>query len=70
MNGSPILVVPPYGKWRFLFSSLNKVVEKNIYLVIEFSPDITAHGDVSFQNGKIMNVYLIPSLSANLFPIS
>lgn len=45
-----------------LFSSLDIVVEKKIYMADDFSLDITIHGDLPGQHHHIVDVYHVPSL--------
>ena len=53
-----------------LFSSLDTTTENKIYLVDDFALDIVGHGDIPFRYGRIVNVYHVPSLNANLLSIS
>ena len=53
-----------------LFSSLNTTTKNKIYVVDDFSLDITGHGDIPFRHSHIMDLYDVPSLSANMFSIS
>jgi hypothetical protein len=49
-----------------LFMRLNKAKESKIYVVDDFSLDVVGQGDVSCRHGKIVDVYHVPNLSANL----
>ena len=53
-----------------LFSSLNKVIEKDIYVVDDFSLDIIGHSDMPCWHGHIFNVYHVPNLSENMLSVS
>jgi hypothetical protein len=53
-----------------LFTSLDEVVERKIYVVDDFSLDIVGQGDVSCRHGRIVDVYHVPNLSANLLLVS
>lgn len=57
-------------KDAFLFSSLDMAIEKNIYGDNYFSLEITRHGNTPYQVGWIINLYLVPSLNANLLSVS
>jgi hypothetical protein len=50
-----------------LFTSLNEAKERKIYVVDDFSLNIVGQGDVSCRHGRIVNVYHVPNLSANMF---
>jgi hypothetical protein len=58
------------AKYVSLFMSLDKVVERNIYVVEYFSLDVSSHGDVLHRHGNIFNIYHVPNLSANLISVS
>jgi hypothetical protein len=47
-----------------LFTSLDKVVERKIYVVDDFSLDIVGHGDVPCRHGKIVDIYHVSNFSA------
>jgi hypothetical protein len=49
-----------------LFTSLDKCVEINIYIVDEFSLDIIGRGDVHFRHGNIVDVYHVSNINENL----
>ena len=53
-----------------LFSSLDIVVENNIYVVDDFALDIAIHGYVACQRGQTINMFHVPSLSVNLLLVS
>lgn len=53
-----------------LFSSLGKYVEQKINVSNNFSLDIGGYGGIPCQHSNIVNVYHVPSLSANLLSIS
>lgn len=53
-----------------LFPPLDIAIEKRIYVEDEFSLHTIGHGDVSFQRGQIIDMFHVPSLSANLLSIS
>jgi hypothetical protein len=48
------------------FTSLNEVEERKIYVVNDFSLDISSQGDVSYIHGRIIDVYHILNLNLNL----
>jgi hypothetical protein len=58
------------GKDASFFSSLVKAIEKNIYVSDDFPLDIVSRSDVPYRHGKIVDVYHVPNLSANLLSIS
>ena len=53
-----------------LFSSLDTYAEEKIYVENDFSLEIPGHSDVTCQHGWIVDVYHVPSLSANLLLVS
>jgi hypothetical protein len=53
-----------------LFTRLNKAKESKIYVVDDFSLDVVGQGDVACRHGKIVDVYHVPNLSANLLFVS
>jgi hypothetical protein len=53
-----------------LFMRLNKAEESRIYVVDDFSLDVVGQGDVACRHGKIVDVYHVPNLSANLLFVS
>jgi hypothetical protein len=52
-----------------LFSSLNKDMEDNIFVVSDYMLTIASSGSIDCENGVISNVYLVPQLSANLLHV-
>jgi hypothetical protein len=52
-----------------LFTRLNKF-ESIIYVVDDFSLVVVGQGDIACRRGKIVNVYHVANLSANLLSIS
>jgi len=50
-----------------LFMWLDEAKERKIYVVDDFSLDVVGQGDIACGNGKIVNVYHVPNLSANMF---
>jgi hypothetical protein len=57
-------------KHSSLFTSLNKVEERKIYVFDGFTLDIVGQGDVSYQHGRIVVIYHVPNLSANLLYVA
>jgi hypothetical protein len=53
-----------------LFTSLDQTVEINIYVVDDFSLNITGCSDVLYQHGRIFYVYHVPNISPKLLSIS
>ena len=53
-----------------LFSSLEFALENTIFLADDFALDITGHGGVICQHGWIVDVFHVPSVSANLLSFS
>lgn len=53
-----------------LFSSFDTTTAKNIYVEDDFALDTIGHGDVSCRHGQIIDMFHVPSLSANLLSIS
>ena len=53
-----------------LLSSLDMATEKKIYVDDDFALDIIAHGEILCRHGWIIDVYHVPSLSANILSIS
>jgi hypothetical protein len=49
-----------------LFSWLDEVKERKIYVVDDFSLDFAGEGDISCRHGKIVDVCYVPNLSANM----
>jgi hypothetical protein len=45
-------------------------LRRGIYVVDDFSLDIVGQGDVSCRHGKIVDVYHVPNLSANMLFVS
>jgi hypothetical protein len=52
-----------------LFTRLNKF-ESKIYFANDFSLDVVGQGDVSCQHEKIVDIYHVPNLNANLLFVS
>ena len=52
-----------------LFSSLDIVSKKKIYVENDFSLDFVGHGDIPCLHGHIVDVYHVPSLSEDLLSI-
>jgi len=50
--------------------SLDKDVERNIYVADDFARDIVGHGDVPYRHRNIVDIYHVPNLSANLLSVS
>ena len=48
------------------FSSPDFALEKEIFVADDFALDIVGHGDVACRRGQIVDVFHVPSLSANL----
>ena len=46
-----------------LFTSLNEVKERKIYVANYFTLDVVGQGDVSCQCGRIVNLYHVPNLN-------
>ena len=57
------------AKYSSLFSS-DFELEKNIYVVDDFGLDIVGHGDVTCQQGHIINIFHVSYLSSNLLSVS
>jgi hypothetical protein len=53
-----------------LFTSLDKTMERKIYVVDECSLNMFGRGDVPCRHGKIVNVYHVSNLSVNLLLFS
>jgi hypothetical protein len=53
-----------------LFTSLDKVVKRKIYVADDFSLNIASCGDVLYRHGKNVDVYHVPNLSENLLLVS
>lgn len=53
-----------------LFSSLDTATEKMIYMVNDFTVNMTGHGYVTCRCSENIDVFDVPSLSANLLSIS
>ena len=53
-----------------LFSSLDISFERKIYMVDYFFLNIDRHGGIPFKHGYIVDVYHVPSLSANILLVS
>ena len=53
-----------------LFSSFDNGIENHIFVVDDFALNITGHGDISYRCGQIIDVFHVPSLSANLLLVS
>ena len=53
-----------------LFSSLEMATKKKIFVVDDFSLDIVGRGDIPCRHGWIVDIYYVPSLSANLLSVS
>jgi hypothetical protein len=49
---------------------LDKVVEKKIYVVDDFSLNIVGCGDVPYRHGNSFHIYHVSNLSANLLSFS
>ena len=58
------------AKDRSLLSSFDNVVERNIFVGYDFALNIADHGDINRQRGQIVDVFHVPSLSANLLSVS
>jgi len=52
------------------FFSIDRVMERKIYFVDDFAPDIVGHGDVPRQHGRIVDVYNVPKHTSNLLSVS
>jgi hypothetical protein len=57
-------------KHAFLFTSLNKVEERKIYVIDDFSLNISGHGDVFYRHGRIYDIYHVPNISFNMLYVS
>jgi hypothetical protein len=53
-----------------LFTWLDEAKERKIYVVDDFSLDVVGQGDVTCRHGKIVDIYHVPNLSANLLFVS
>jgi hypothetical protein len=53
-----------------LFTSLNEAEERKIYVADDFPLDIAGQGDVSCRHWRIVDVYHVPILSANLLSVA
>jgi hypothetical protein len=53
-----------------LFMWLDENKERKIYVNDDFSLDCVDQGDVSCRHRRIVDVYHVPNLNANLFSIS
>jgi hypothetical protein len=53
-----------------LFTSLNEVEERKIYVIDDFSLNIFGHGDVSYRHGRIYDIYHVPNISFNMLYVS
>lgn len=49
-----------------LLSPFDNVVENKIFVAGNFALNIVGHGDIACRHGWIINVFHVPSLSANL----
>jgi hypothetical protein len=52
-----------------LFTSLDKDVEKNIYVSDDFSLDIVGHGDVPCQHVRIFDIYHVSNINETLLSV-
>jgi len=48
---------------------VDEAKERKIYVVDDFSLDVVGQGDVTYRHGKIVNIYHVPNLIANLLSI-
>jgi hypothetical protein len=57
-----------------LFTKLNNVEERKIYVAddfsLDFTLDIASHGDITFRHSKIVDVFHVPNLSSNMLYVS
>ena len=53
-----------------LFSSLDCALKNNFFVANDFVLHITSHGDVTFRCGQIIDMFHVPSFSANLLSVS
>jgi len=51
------------------FMWFDEAKERKIYVVDDFSLDVVGHGDVTYWRGKIVDVYHVKNISANLLSI-
>ena len=58
------------AKDAFLFMWLDEAKERKIYVADDFALDVAGQGDVSCRHGKIVDVYHVPNLIANLMFVS
>jgi hypothetical protein len=49
---------------------LDEDKERKIHVADDFSLDVASHGDVTHRHRKIVNVYHVPNISANLLYVS
>ena len=49
--------------------SLSEAMQKNIYVVGEYSLSIVGYGDIPYRHGNIFNVYHVLILSENLLSV-
>lgn len=52
-----------------LFSSLDMDIEKNIYVVDDFTLDITGNSEIPCRHGQIVDMYHVPGLTVNLLSV-
>jgi hypothetical protein len=57
-------------KYSSLFTWLDEAKERKIYVDDDFSLDVVGEGDVACRNGKIVNIYHVSNLNANLLCVS
>jgi hypothetical protein len=53
-----------------LFTWLDEAKERKIYVADDFALDVVGQGDVTYRHGKIVDVYDVPNLSANLLSVA
>ena len=58
------------SKYGYLFYSYDNTIEKNIVVANNFALNIVDHGDINYWHGKIVDVFHVPSLSANFLLVS
>jgi hypothetical protein len=49
---------------------LDEAKERKIHIADDFALDVVGQGVVTYQHGKIVDIYHVPKLNANLFFIS
>jgi hypothetical protein len=53
-----------------LFTWLDEVKERKIHVADDFALDVASQGVVACRHGKIVDVYHVPNLSANLLSVA